>query len=140
MIVIVCLDMDCGMGFGNRRQSRDRAVTERIMEICKGKKLWMDSYSAGIYGELCGVEIRVCEKFLENAKAGEFCLVERQSLNEFFGRIEGILAFWWNRKYPADLFLDLDLEKWDKVRTKEFSGSSHEKITEEFLIRKGVTE
>ena len=105
MIVIVCLDMDCGMGFGNRRQSRDRAVTERITEICKGKRLWMDSYSAGIYGELCGVEIQVCERFLENAKAGEFCLVERQSLNEFFWRIEGILAFWWNRKYPADLFL-----------------------------------
>ena len=58
----------------------------------------------------------------------------------FFGGLRGFWHFENNRKYPADLFLGLDLEKWDKVRTKEFSGSSHEKITEEFLIRKGVTE
>lgn len=137
MIVIVCLDTACGMMFANRRQSRDRAVTERIKEICNGKTLWMDAYSAQLYGSLKEMEIIVEDDFLFHAKMGEFCLVETRQLAFVETEIEGIYVFWWNRTYPSDLCFDLDLTKWKKVSRKDFSGSSHEKITEEYYIRNG---
>ena len=105
MVIIVCLDEKGGMLFGGRRLSRDKAVTERIRQICKGKRLWMNSYSYKLYGELEGVEI---------------------------------IIFWWNRKYPADMRFDLELEKWERMSSSEFPGMSHERITEETYRRKGA--
>lgn len=137
MIVIVCLDTECGMMFADRRQSRDHAVTERIKEICNGKTLWMDPYSARLYGSLEEMGIRVEDDFLSHAKKGDFCLVETRQLAFVEAEIEGIYVFWWNRTYPSDLHFDLDLTKWKKVSRKDFSGSSHEKITEEYYIRNG---
>ena len=137
MIVIVCLDTARGMLFAHRRQSRDKAVTERIQNICNGKKLWMDSYSARLYGDLNEVEILVEDDYLSRAGEGEFCFVETKQLRFMEAEIEGILVFWWNRIYPADMFFDLDLAKWKKVRENEFSGNSHKKITEEYYIRNG---
>ena len=115
MIVIVCLDTACGMMFAHRRLSRDCEVTRRIQTICKGKKLWMNSYSARLYGDLKETHVLVKEDFLSYAKKGEFCLVA----------------------YPADLHFDLDLAKWKKSRRCEFPGNSHDLITEEYYIRNG---
>ena len=44
--------------------------------------------------------------------------------------IEEIIVFCWNRRYPADVFLDVDVTAWKKVAEREFSGTSHERITE----------
>ena len=111
MIVIVCLDTACGMMFAHRRLSRDCEVTRRIQTICKGKKLWMNSYSARLYGDLKETHVLVKEDFLSYAKKGEFCLVETTQLAFLEAEIEGIYIFWWNRAYPADLHFDLDLAK-----------------------------
>ncbi len=137
MIVIVCLDTACGMMFAHRRLSRDCEVTRRIQTICKGKKLWMNSYSARLYGDLKETHVLVKEDFLSYAKKGEFCLVETTQLAFLEAEIEGIYIFWWNRAYPADLHFDLDLAKWKKSRRCEFPGSSHDLITEEYYIRNG---
>ena len=51
MIVIVCLEERKGMQFGGRRVSRDRVVTEKICELCKGQPLWIDPASAGLFAE-----------------------------------------------------------------------------------------
>ena len=42
MIAIVCIDDNGGMMFNNRRQSRDVILLEKIIEITKGSKLWLN--------------------------------------------------------------------------------------------------
>lgn len=136
MIVIVCLDDNRGMMFNHRRQSRDEAVTERIQEICTGKKLWMNSYSDKWYGGLEGVDVVVEDDFLSLAGRGEFCLAESEHLLPFDEKMEQIIVYWWNRVYPADVYLDLDLSRWERKERNEFLGTSHEKITEEIYERR----
>lgn len=113
MIVIVCLDDKKGMMFNHRRQSRDQAVAERIQKICTGKKLWMNSYSDKLYGNLEGMEITINADFLSLAGRGEFCLIESECLASFHEKIEQIIIYWWNRTYPADVYLDLNLSMWE---------------------------
>ena len=50
-------------------------------------------------------------------------------------RIEEIYLYRWNRDYPADVYFPVDLSMWKCVETKEFAGSSHEKITRERYTR-----
>lgn len=135
MVIIVCLDDKKGMMFNHRRQSRDQAVTERIRKICMGKKLWMNPYSDKLYGNLEGIELAVNPDFLSMAGDGEFCLAESEGLAAFVEDIEQIIVFWWNRTYPADIYLDLDLSQWDRKEQNEFPGTSHEKITVEIYER-----
>ena len=135
MIVIVCLDQNGGMAFNHRRQSRDRAVTERIRQIARGKKLWMNSYSYKLYGDMDGAKAVEAEDFLVRAGDGEVCLVETERLAHMETEIEKIIAFRWNRRYPADFRLDLCLAGWTREEVREFPGTSHEKITEETYVR-----
>lgn len=134
MIVIIFLDDNEGMAFNHRRQSRDQAVTERIRQIARGKKLWMNPYSYKLYGDMNEVETAEAEDFLARAGRGELCLVETESLACVGAEIEKIIAFRWNRRYPADFWLDLELAGWKREETREFSGVSHEKITEETYV------
>lgn len=136
MIVIVCLDNKKGMMFNHRRQSRDQAVTDRIQKICTDKKLWMSPYSDRLYGSLKGMELAVNPDFLSQAGSGEICLVESDSLMPSIEKIEQIIVYWWNRTYPADVYLDLDLSRWERKERYEFPGTSHEKITEERYERR----
>lgn len=136
MIVIVCLDDKKGMMFNRRRQSRDQAVTERIQKICAGKKLWMNPYSYKLYGSPEGMDIEVENDFLSLAGSGEFCLAESDRLMPFIEKIEQIIVYWWNRMYPADVYLDLDLSQWERKERNEFQGTSHEMITEEIYERR----
>lgn len=139
MIIIVCLDNKKGMMFNHRRQSRDQAVTEKIRKICMGKKLWMSPYSAQLYGSLEGVEWEASSDFLSLASSGEYCLVESAGLAAYKESIEQVIVFRWDRTYPADVYLDLDLSKWKRKARHVFSGASHNKITEERYKRKETT-
>ena len=42
----------------------------------------------------------------------------------------------WNRDYPADMYFKMDLGSWKLAETQEYTGSSHEKITEERYVRR----
>lgn len=59
MKIIVCVDNQNGMMFNHRRQSQDRVLRKRILELTGGKKLWMNAYSQkqflpGKYAERTG--------------------------------------------------------------------------------------
>ena len=45
MKIIVCVDNQNGMMFNHRRQSQDRVLRKRILELTGGEKLWMNAYS-----------------------------------------------------------------------------------------------
>ncbi len=137
MILIVAVDEDKGMMFNRRRQSKDRALRERILSLAKGGKLWMNAYTRRQFPEDAQGEILVDEEFLEKAGPGDYCFLENIPAAPYEDRIEKIILFWWNRKYPSDTWFDIDLEGggWKLSETREFSGSSHEKITEEVYVR-----
>ena len=141
MKVIVCVDNQNGMMFNHRRQSQDRVLRKRVMELTSGKKLWMNAYSQkqflqDLQGNSRQLEqIQVDEAFLEKAGTGEYCFVEDKEVVSCESRIEELILCRWNRDYPADMYFKLDLSGWKLAETREYAGSSHEKITEDRYVR-----
>lgn len=134
MIVIVCLDVDRGMLFHNRRQSRDRTVIWDILKTCGDEKIWMNAYSARLF-ENVEKHISCCEDFLEQAAAGEYCFVENHKLLPYQEQIEKLVVYQWNRKYPQDFGFDLELDQWILKGITEIKGYAHEMITKEIYIK-----
>ena len=134
MHVIVCLDDKEGMLFHGRRQSRDRVVVGEILKRTQGRRLWMSPYSQPLFqGRMDG--LLVDEGFLDKAAPGDFCFVEGAPLAPWKDKLESITLYRWNRHYPGDVFFDIDLKSgWTLSSRRDFSGHSHEKITEEVYL------
>lgn len=135
MKVIACCENSNGMLFNDRRVSKDRAVLERIVKLTKASKLWMDNYSYSLFKELDASNINLTENVLSEAADGEYCFVEKQVLVPYEKYISEIIIFRWDRNYPFDKELDVDLSRWKLKHTEEFGGNSHDKITMEVYER-----
>lgn len=133
MIIIICLDDNGGMLFNRRRQSQDRFLRQQILTETAGSKLWMNSYSAKQFTEEPAGNIVVDEDFMDKAPPGDFCFVENIGPAAYEEKIEKIILYKWNRKYPGDFYFDIPLEEhgWRLIETDEFAGHSHDKITKE---------
>lgn len=133
MNIIVCIDKNGGMSFCGKRLSQDRVLREKILKISSGSRLLMSSYSAKQFESIDGIVID--DNFLNNAGQGDYCFVEDKEI--IAENVESFYVFNWNRKYPADLFFDVDLkaEGFKKIKKEEFQGNSHDKITLEIYSR-----
>lgn len=129
MIAIICLDDNLGMMFNNRRQSRDAVLIKKINELTKDSVLWVSNYSSSLFSESSNVLID--EDFPSKATESDFCFIENKKLSTFERKIEKIIVFKWNSKYPYDVTLDIDLSQWSLTDSVDFAGKSHEKITME---------
>lgn len=134
MKIIMCLDDKQGMLFNNRRQSRDRLVRQDIIDSLQGAGLWMNAYSYQQFGDVDQSRIMVNEEFLNQAGEGDYCFVENRKLSPYETKISKLIIYYWNKIYPADLYLDLDLSGWREVSCLEFKGNSHEKITKKIYV------
>ncbi|MBE6528996.1 MAG: ribonuclease Z [Ruminococcaceae bacterium] len=132
MNLIVVLDDRNGMLFNHRRQSRDRVLTDRILEI-SGGKLTVDSYTAELFDKT-SADLQICANPLLTAKQGDWCFLETLSPAPVVQKIEKLVVYRWNRIYPSDLKFDLDLSVMKQISTTDFAGFSHEKITEEVYL------
>ena len=159
---IVCVDNRMGICFNGRRVSRDRMVSEDILEMTRGNVLWMTPEADKLFKEVFKAKEEVCQEtgtgkkiqdaghledekmwkvdrnFLEKAEEEDFCFVEGENLSGYEGKITEIVLYKWNRDYPADVFFEVDLSKWRLEERKDFSGYSHEKITKEIYNRQGL--
>lgn len=151
MIAIVCVDQKNGMLFNHRRQSQDREVRRDILEQTKGKKLWMNEYSYkqfahGAEGEnkeggknlFCNgkndlADIVIAADFVEKAGSGEYCFIENQKLAGL--PVEKLVLYRWDKVYPAEVKLDIDLKEWRLEEQSEFQGYSHKIIVKEVYER-----
>jgi hypothetical protein len=131
MFVIICIDDNKGMMFNHRRQSQDKNLRNYILSEINNDKLWMNAYTYGQFSETQLQNIVVDEDFLKKAGQSEYCFVEDEDINPYLEKIEKIVLFKWNRKYPADFHFNVDINGWDLVKTEELRGNSHEKITKE---------
>ena len=136
MNLIVTLDDRNGMAFNHRRQSQDKALTARILTLTAGSRLWVNHYTAALFSALDCPQLNVDDNFLFEAGPGEFCFVENTSAAAVEKWVEQIILFRWNRRYPGDVFFDIDVSSgWTLTETEEFAGHSHEKITMEVYSR-----
>lgn len=135
MNVIVCVDDAFGMLFNNRRQSKDSILIERIIEISNISKLWIGEFSRSLFSTYEPRILLIDDAFLENAETGDFCFVENCHLTPYIDKVEKLIVFKWNRSYPSDFSLDVDLSEWELVSSTEFKGSSHKEITMEVYRR-----
>ena len=133
MKIAVCIDDNNGMMFHNRRVSRDREMIRDLIELSAGKRLLIHSYSRVLFDE--GDNVIVDDGFMEKAGADDICFVENMDIAPYAERVSGVILYRWNRRYPFDMKMSLDMSGYKLVDKKDFAGNSHEKITrEEYCI------
>ena len=126
MNLIICVDVHNGLAFNNRRQSRDKKVIDKIIEIASPGKLWVSSYSEELFEDQS--MLNVSESICQDARDDDFIFAEVTAIPQSI-MIDTLYVFNWNRRYPADTFFELDLSQFKLVATEEFTGNSHDKIT-----------
>ena len=132
MKVILCVDNDLGIAFNHRRQSRDRILTEQIIEATSARLL-TSPYSASLLEN--HPALVVCENPLEEASATDYVFAEKLSLAPYKDKIDTLILYRWNRDYPSDQKLDLSLQELRLISREDFVGYSHDKITKEIYIK-----
>ena len=127
MNVIICVDKNNGMLFNGRRQSQDSVLREKVLELCNNSALLVNEYTAKQFEE--NAPIIVDNDFLSKAQPSDFCFVENSEIP--IEQVGKFYIFNWNRKYPGDVFFEVDLKVngFKKTAEEEFMGSSHDKIT-----------
>ena len=131
MKIAVCLDDQNGMLFGGRRQSKDRCLRQRLLELAQPNMLWMNEFSAKQFAPTDA--IRVAEDFLEVAPQEDWCFVENVDILPYKEQIRYIAVYRWNRLYPSDTKFPVEAfcQSWQQISTRTFPGHSHDEITEE---------
>ena len=85
------------------------------------------------------LDLHVDEDFLSKAGSGEYCFVENVGILEAAEKVEEVIIFRWNRKYPGDFYPDM--LPWEHgfvcSHSEEFQGHSHDKITMEVWRKEG---
>ena len=135
MVVYIAIDDEKGLMFNHRRQSQDRILRADILADCSGDKLWMHSYSAPLFETESGEQFIIDDAFLDKAEEADYCYVETDNLVEYEDKISKLILYRWNRLYPADLYFEINLSNWTRIESKDFAGSSHDKITKEVWVR-----
>ena len=136
MKLIVCLDDRGGMSFNHRRQSKDRVLQDRIIDLVGENVLWMNAYADKQF-PMKPKNTYVDENYLSAAGENDYCFAETDDLTSFIADVSEVVIFRWNRRYPADLYFPIHLltDDFQRIHVSEFAGNSHEKITQEVYSR-----
>ncbi len=136
MKVIFCIDKKNGMMLFGKRQSQDRILRAKLIEMAGEERLFMSEYSAKQFADQSQDKICVIKTQSEVEDNGYYFVEDKDySLDG----VEEVILCNWNRSYPADKVLKIDLkgQGFNKMRggTEEIKGSSHDKITIERYIK-----
>ena len=126
--VAFAVDDNNGMMFNHRRVSKDSKLCEELLNTVhsSGGRLQVRPYSSSIF------EDRICASDDPWNKAGPNDIVFVEDIDPAtIPGVTEVTLFRWNRKYPSDLKSTFDFSEYRLIETKEFAGSSHEKITKE---------
>ena len=133
--VSVCVDDNLGMTFLGRRVSRDRVLVEEFMQMANGKRVLATPFSKILFQNY--PEVILCDDPFGEAKDGDFCFIENLYLRPHLEDIDTLVIYRWNRVYPKDMRLDVSPrdDGFKLLSSKDFVGSSHDKITKEIYKR-----
>lgn len=138
MKLIICVDIDNGISFNHRRQSRDRGVIDDIARYVGDGKVYIDKYSKVLFEDvrLQVIIATLREKEMNIVNEDYYYLEKPEDFLKFnINEIDELILYRWDKKYPADYKLDIDFEKYKLKNILEFKGNSHEKITREVYAR-----
>ena len=129
LTVAITVDDKMGLAFNNRRQSRDKKLIEDLCNKTDGD-IFISPYSALLFDEFSD-RIKVFDNPISECPDGGCCFVEMTHLGEYIDDVSTLIVYHWNRLYPTDKKLDVDISKCGfKMAAKyEFIGNSHDKIT-----------
>lgn len=134
MTVIVCVDNEGGMMFNNRRQSRDREVIKDIMNNLNGK-LWIRDYSEELFVDYLD-RVIIDNDLLDDIDGEQYCFIEDITLEGYVDRIDSVIMYNWNKRYPKDMWFEVDMSNFEHTASVDIEGYSHEEITKDIYIRK----
>ena len=136
MTVFVCTDERGGMTFMNRRVSSDKILTKDIERTVGDGILYISDFSELLF-ENSDISVMSVTDPLDIAGEGDFVFIENIPLKESAEKIDRIILYNWNRRYPFDFSLDLSPsdEGFRLVEKSEFKGNSHDKITKEIYVK-----
>ena len=127
MKIAVCIEKSGGMLFNNRRVSRDSVVQEKLLELVGEASICTNEFSAKLFED--SSKLKISNNFLSVASDEDICYIENVAIP--MDKVAQIYLFQWNRDYPADTYFDYNLKDFGfkKVRSEDFAGTSHKKIT-----------
>ena len=133
MKIAVCIEKSGGMLFNSRRVSKDSGVQQKLLEFVGNGNICLNEYSSKQFTTTD--HLKVSEDFLSVATDEDICFIENVAIP--MDKVTQIYLFQWNRDYPADTYFDYNLKElgFKKVRSEDFAGSSHKKITLEVYQR-----
>lgn len=133
MKLIFCVEKSNGTMLFGKRQTSDKALTEHLLQIIGGSKLWVSKYSSELFK--AAKNLIADDNYKDKAGIADYCFIEDKEYN--LDSANEIILCRWNRKYPSDTFLNIDriCELFEKVSAENIVGSSHEKITIERYVR-----
>lgn len=128
MTVAVCIDDNGGMLFNNRRVSRDEAVLRDLAKNAGDKAIRINEFSVQLFKQ-ASINYSESKYFLETAGKDDICFAENVGLSQDINKIDRLIVYCWNRRYPSDFKLDADLSMFSLTESYELTGKSHDKIT-----------
>ena len=126
MKLIFCIDDRNGLAFNKRRQSRDRNVTEDILNNSEGTVLGISAYSETLFE---GKDVKVVSDFKEALSTCDAYFAEKEVTDDMLKNADSLTIYLWNRIYPGDSFVSIDEGIWKLKSERKFTGSSHDRIT-----------
>ncbi len=129
LTVAITVDDKLGLAFNKRRQSRDKRLIEDLCKKTSGD-IYISSYSALLFEEFSD-RIKVVDNPLIDSPDGGCCFIELTQIKEYIDDISTLIIYHWNRQYPSDKKLDIDVKDCGFKMTAQydFAGNSHDKIT-----------
>ena len=112
-------------------ESRDAAVIKDVESLVGDGIVFISNFSEKLFEDSSESVISVSDP-LESAK-DDFAFVEDMALLPYAEKIDELVIYRWNRRYPFDFKLDIDPEKegMTLAQTVDIVGNSHAKITRE---------
>ena len=129
MKLILCVDDRYGLLFNHRRQSRDREVTADIIAESFNGRLLIEKRSEILFGDAEKYRPVISDNISDEAGKNDCCFIEREPDETLLAKADELVLYFWNRKYPGDVFFRPDMKIWTPESEIEFRGHSHDKIT-----------
>lgn len=109
--------------FNRRRCSQDSAVIADIVSMYHPAEICVSAYSSPLFPGA---------KVIQNLQEAEngILFLEDLPLSSALAQAQQLIVYRFDRVYPADVRLEIPKE-FQLKESKEFSGSSHDKITRE---------
>lgn len=130
MTLILTVENSLGLSFNNRRLSKDEEIIKNISKLCQNNKLYLDEYSKKLFKYK---NIEIVKLYNTNFQKDDYVFCERE-IPKNLRSPKKLILYKFNRDYPFDNAIDIDLTNFKLIDTFDFKGKSHEKITREIYI------